>query len=202
MSPPAEHHPELLLKVVMPELPAGSCCSKSRSPLAKACRGGAGPAGGRPRGETLRSTPDLGCREGFPRLAGLPLPCACLKTRFAGSYETQGLRRLCPGFATGGSSPSGKRGFAQRRRSHSRHRFKGTLPGGIGSVLSGRAPRAGAAPLAASGQAPGRRGGSSPRGRPQTPGTKGLRSRHQGCDCGHHRQVTVETPNVEGQCQK
>ena len=63
---PAEHHPEQLLKVVMPELPAGGCCGESRSPLAKACHGGAGPAGGTPMWGDTEENPSFGVQRGCP----------------------------------------------------------------------------------------------------------------------------------------
>lgn len=151
-----------------------------------------------------RGAPQLwGAERASLRLAGLPLPCACLKTRFAGGYETRGLRRLCPGFATGGRSPAGKWGLARRRRSHNRHRFEGTLPAGSARALKAFWP---AEPLARelrrwlpqdrlpAGEVAQR----SPAG-PTPPGTEGLRSRRRGRDCSHRGQVTVEMANVEGQ---
>lgn len=93
---PAEHHPELLLKVAMPKLPAGSCGGKSRSPLAKACRGGAGPAGGCPCGETPRSTPALGCREGVPALAWTAFALCLLENKICRGLQNTGTAAALP----------------------------------------------------------------------------------------------------------
>lgn len=70
----------------MPQLPAGTS-SQSSSLLAKVCHRGARPAGGCSREETPRSTRLWGAERTFLCMAGLPLPCACWKTRLAGGCK-------------------------------------------------------------------------------------------------------------------
>lgn len=205
---PAKHHPELPLKVVMPELPAGagSCHGKSRSPLAEACCGGAGPTGRCPRGGTLRSTPALWCREGIPALGWIAFALCLLENKICRGLRNTGAAAALPGVCHRRKKPHGEAGSCPAQEVPQPPPLRGDtarrLGWGIGSVLSGRAPRARAAPLAASGQAPRGRGGSSLASQPRAPATEGLCSRQRGCDCSHHRQVTVEMPNVEGQRQE
>lgn len=127
MCPPAEHHPELPLKVVMPELPTGSCRGESSSLLCQSLPWRGQTCWWMPVwGDTEEHPSFWGAEGASPRLAGLPLPCACLKMRFAGGYKTAALPGVCYR-----RSPTGKRGLIQHRRSHSRHPFEEPLPRGL-----------------------------------------------------------------------
>lgn len=127
-----------------------------------------------------REAPQLwGAQEVSPCLSGLPLPYACLKTGFAGGYETQGLQQE-------GRSPTGPWAFAGHRRSHSCHRSEGSVwqspscSSHTQDRLQGERWLIAACPALC---------------------PKGLCCRQRRCDHGHHRQVTVKMPHMEGKHQ-
>lgn len=87
--PPTEHHPELLLKVVLPKLPAGSCCGESRSPLAKPAMEELDP-----RGETPRHTPALGGSEGIPAPGWITLALCLLENKVCRGFYCHPARAV------------------------------------------------------------------------------------------------------------